>query len=53
MSYPSIGTCLVIVYLLGYDWIIDIFALIGIVTVLFCELLLRGDYSENKCKRTA
>ena len=27
-------------------------ALIGIVTVLFCGLLLRGDYSENKYKGT-
>ena len=38
---------------LEYDWIFDIFALIGSVVELFFELLLRGDYSENKCKRTA
>ena len=52
MSYPCLDAFIVIVYLLDYDWIFDILALIGIVTGLFCELLLRGEYSENKCKRT-
>ena len=47
MNYLSIGACLVIVYLLEYDWILDILALIGIVAVLFGEFLLQGDYSEN------
>ena len=32
------GAFLVIWNLLGYYWILNILALIGIVTVLFCEL---------------
>ena len=46
------GAFLVIWNLLGYYWILNILALIGIVTVLFCVWLLGGDYSWNKCKRT-
>ena len=38
MSSPSMGAFLVIWNLLGYYWILNILALIGIVTVLFCEL---------------
>ena len=37
------------------DMLIGVFLLlvfIGFVSVLFCEWLLRGVYSENKCKRT-